>query len=76
MEALLVLVLDCLEEQFLEVFLVVEVEVMVVEDEEGKRMALILSFLVLSLEEVQEAAIVEGREDKLQGKKQLQGFLD
>ena len=76
MEALLVLVLDCLEEQFLEVFLVVEVEVMGVEDEEGKQMALILSFLVLSLEEVQEAAIVEERDDKLQGKKQLQGFLD
>ena len=72
----MVLGLDCLEEQFLEVFLVVEVEVMDVEDEEGKRMALILSFLVLSLEEGQEAAIAEGREDKPQGKSQLQGSLD
>ena len=72
----MVLVLDCLEEQFLEVFLVVEVEVMVVEDEEGKRMALILSFLVLFLVEGQEDAIVEGRKDKLQGKSWAQSSLD
>jgi len=56
---------------------VVEEEITGVEDEKGKRMAQILSFLVLCLEEDLEDAIVEGREDKLQVKpNRAQGSLD
>ena len=74
----MVLVLDCLEEQFLGVLLVVEAGVIMgVEDEEGKQMVPIPSSLVHSLEEDQGAVIVEGKEDKLQGKiSQEQDFLD
>jgi len=78
MEALLVLEQGSLEELFLGVFLVAEIMVMgaEMEGEEDKRMELIPSFLVLSLEEDQEAATVGGREDKLQGRiNQEQGSL-
>jgi len=74
----LVLEQGSLEELFLGVFLVAEIMVMgaEMEGEEDKRMELIPSFLVLSLEEDQEAATVGGREDKHQGKiSQEQGSL-
>jgi len=79
MEALLVLEQGCLEELFLVVSSVVGIMEMDVEmeGEEDKLMALIPSSLVLSLEEDQEAATVEGGEDKHQGKiNQEQGSLD
>ena len=74
----MVLEQGCLEELFLGVSLVVEIMVMGVEmeGEEDKLMALIPSSLVLCLDEAQESATVEEREDKLQGKiNQEQGSL-
>ena len=74
----MVLEQGCLEELFSWVSLVVEIMVMGVEmeGEEDKLMALIPSSLVLCLDEAQESATVEEREDKLQGKiNQEQGSL-
>merc|ERR1719376_903324 len=70
MEVLWDLVQDSLEELFLVVFLVVAI--MVVEEEEDKLMTQILSFLVLYLEEGQEAVTVEEGKDKHQEKISLE----
>ena len=76
MVAYLVLELDCLGVQF-SVVLSLEVEIMVVEEGEDRLMEQTQSSLELCLGEDPQAAIVEGREDKLLVRiSQEQGSLD
>ena len=76
MVAYLVLVLDSLGVQF-SVVLSSEVEIMVAEEGEDRLMEQTQSSLGLCLEEDHQAAIVEGREDKLLVRiSQEQGSLD